>query len=148
MGTLREDLQGLGLDLLETHISWVLQRYLAEAVWFPTALLPSEGVSWSEIDDGTAMATLKDSGTTVSLECRFNKVGEITGVFTPGRYREVDGRYELTPWGGHFRNYEERVGIRIPVDADVEWQLPGGDLPYWKGRIVEIEYDTIMKESS
>lgn len=24
-----------------------LQRYLAEAIWFPTALLPSQGVTWT-----------------------------------------------------------------------------------------------------
>lgn len=28
-----------------------LQRYLAEAVWFPTALLPSAGVQWLGIDN-------------------------------------------------------------------------------------------------
>ena len=118
-----------------------LQRYLAEAVWFPTALLPSEGVKWSAIDNSRALATLTDSGTTVSLEFHFNDIGEITGVFTPGRYREVNGKYELTPWAGYFRNYEERDGMRIPVEGDVEWQLPSGNFPYWKGRIIEVEYD-------
>lgn len=118
-----------------------LQRYLAEAVWFPTALLPSEGVKWSAIDNSRALATLTDSGTTVSLEFHFNDVGEITSVFTPGRYREVNGKYELTPWKGHFYNYEEREGMRIPVEGAVEWQLPDGNFPYWKGRIVEVRYD-------
>ncbi|MEK9138381.1 MAG: DUF6544 family protein, partial [Bacteroidota bacterium] len=120
-----------------------LQRYLAESVWFPTALLPSEGVKWSAIDNNRALAAFTDSGTTVSLEFHFNDDGEITGVFTPGRYREVNGKYELTPWAGHFRTYEERDGMRIPVEADVEWQLPGGNFPYWKGRIVEVEYDFV-----
>ena len=118
-----------------------LQRYLAEAVWFPTALLPSAGVKWSEMDNNRALATLTDSNTTVSLEFHFNDAGEITGVFTPGRYRKVNGKYELTPWAGHFRNYEARDGIRIPVEGVVEWQLPGGSFTYWKGRIVKVEYD-------
>ena len=118
-----------------------LQRYLAEAVWFPTALLPSEGVKWSAIDDSRALATLTDSGTTVSLEFHFNDFGEITGVFTPGRYREVNGKYKLTPWAGYFRNYEERDGMRIPVEGNVEWRLPSENLPYWKGRIIEVKYD-------
>ncbi|MCK4499879.1 hypothetical protein KAU11_05235 [Candidatus Babeliales bacterium] len=118
-----------------------LQRYLAEAVWFPTALLPSEGVKWSAIDNSRALATLTDFGTTVSLEFHFNDVGEITSVFTPGRYREVNGKYELTPWAGYFSNYEERDGMRIPVEGNVEWQLPGENLPYWKGRIIKVKYD-------
>lgn len=118
-----------------------LQRYLAEAVWFPTSLLPSNGVMWSAIDDSRALATVTDSGTTVSLEFRFNDIGKIISVFTPGRYREVSGRYELTPWEGHFRNYEERDGMWIPTEADVEWQLRDGNLPYWKGRIVQVTYE-------
>ena len=118
-----------------------LQRYLAEAVWFPTALLPSEGVKWNAIDNSRALATLTDGGTTVSLEFQFNDIGEITGVFTPGRYRDAEGKYELTPWAGHFFNYEERHGMRIPLEGDVEWQLPGGSFPYWKGRIATVQYD-------
>ncbi len=118
-----------------------LQRYLAEAVWFPTALLPGEGVRWSPIDESCALATLTDSGTTVSLEFRFNDSGEVTGVFTPGRFRAVDGKYELTPWAGQFANYQERAGMRIPLDASVEWHLATGIFNWWRGRIVEVEYD-------
>jgi hypothetical protein len=117
-----------------------LHRYLAEAVWCPTALLPGEGVKWTAIDDSRALATLTDSGITVSLEFHFNELGEITGVFTSERYREVKGSYELTPWAGHFRNYEERDGIQIPLEGEVGWQLPMGNLPYWKGRIEQIKY--------
>ena len=35
-----------------------LQRYFAEARWVPTALLPSERVVWTTIDDSRALATL------------------------------------------------------------------------------------------
>jgi hypothetical protein len=118
-----------------------LQRFLAEAVWFPTALLPGAGVQWRAIDNSRALATLTDSGTTVSLEFRFNDAGEITSVFTPGRYRSVNGKYELAPWEAHLRSYEERDGVRIPVEGDVEWQLRDGSFPYWKGRIVQAKYD-------
>ena len=117
-----------------------LQRYLAEAVWFPTALLPSQGVMWSEIDDYTAKATITDSNTTISLDFLFNEAGEITGAYTPGRYREVNGNYKLTPWAGHFHKYELRNGIRIPVEAEVSWELPEGSFPYWKAEITGIEY--------
>jgi len=93
-----------------------------------------------KIDDSSALATLTDSGITVSLEFDFNEIGEIMGVYTSGRYREVNGKYELTPWFGSFRKYEDRHGIRIPVEGEVEWQLPEGSLIYWKGRITEIQY--------
>lgn len=118
-----------------------LQRYLAEAVWFPTALLPTQGVQWEPVDEASARATLTDSGTTVSLEFYFNDAHEVTGVSTSGRYREVDGEYEPTPWVGRFSDYGERDGLHIPLEAEVEWELPSGRFPYWRGRIVEVEYE-------
>ncbi len=117
-----------------------LQRYLAEAAWFPTALLPSAGVKWSAIDENRALATLTDSGITVSLEFRFNQAGEITSVFAPSRYREANGKYEKAPWEGHHRNYKEKEGMRVPTEGEVEWHLPDGKFPYWKGTIVETTY--------
>jgi hypothetical protein len=118
-----------------------LMRYLAEAVWLPTALLPSEGVKWKGIDQNTALATLSDGETTVSLEFRFNQKGEITSVFSHERFRDVKGKYELAAWAGYFGNYEERNGMYIPIEGEVEWQLASGALPYWKGRIIEVEYE-------
>lgn len=119
-----------------------MQRYLAEAVWLPTVLLPSENLQWSAIDDERALAMLTDAGLTVSLEFRFNDSGEIISVYTPGRYyREDDGRYVLKPWAGYHRAYAERSGMRIPIEGEVEWQLPNGRLPYCKLNIVGIEYE-------
>jgi hypothetical protein len=118
-----------------------LQRYLAEAVWFPTALLPGAGIRWSALDRDSALATLSGAGVSVSLEFRFNEGGEVTRVFAPGRHREVRGRYEPTPWAGYFRHYDERGGMRIPIEGEVEWQLAGRALPYWKGRVVDVEYE-------
>jgi hypothetical protein len=120
-----------------------LQRYFAEAVWFPTALLPESGVVWRAIDDSRALATLGDSGVKVSLEFSFNAKGEITRIFSAGRYREAGGKYELTPWVVQVSAYEERGGMRIPIEGEVSWQLPEGLQPYWKGRIMDVQYDFV-----
>lgn len=116
-----------------------LQRYLAEAVWIPTALLPSQGVQWTALDDSTAQATLTDGQTTVSLDFTFNAEGEITRAFTPARFREVQGRFEPTPWECRYTEYADRGGMRIPLAGEVEWQLPNRRLPYWRGRVVSLE---------
>ena len=55
-----------------------LLRFFAEAAWYPTALLPSQGVRWEAIDDTSARATLTDGETTVSLEFRFDASGLIS----------------------------------------------------------------------
>ena len=118
-----------------------LMRYLAEAVWLPTALLPSERLRWSPIDDSRAVATLTDLGLTVSLEFTFGDTGEITSVFSPERYMESGGDYKPIPWAGRFWDYREHDRMMIPEKAEVEWQLPEGTGPYWKGRLIDVDYE-------
>lgn len=118
-----------------------LHRYLAEAVWFPTALLPSQGVVWTPIDERSARASLTAGGTTVGLDFRFGADGLVESVFTPERARDVDGHAVPTPWQGHFFDYEERGGMRIPLGGEVGWLLPEGPQVYWRGRITGAAFD-------
>lgn len=117
-----------------------LQRYLAESVWYPTALLPAEGVRWTAIDGRSARATLEHDGTTVSLTFHFGDDHLVERVVVEGRPRAVDDGFEPTRWSGQFSEYRERGGLLVPTEADVEWNLPDGDLPYWRAEIAEIEY--------
>jgi type II secretory pathway pseudopilin PulG len=68
-----------------------LFRHLAECLWFPTALLPSQGVVWDAIDDTRARATIADGATRVSLEFQFGQDGLIESAITPSRFRTVKG---------------------------------------------------------
>lgn len=116
-------------------------RFFAEAAWYPTALLPSQGVAWEAIDDNQARATLSDGIATVTLVFQFDDKGLISSVSSDGRYREVDGELVATPWQGRFWNYELQDGMLIPLDGEVAWLLPEGPKPYWRGRIQRIEYE-------
>jgi hypothetical protein len=118
-----------------------LQRYLAESVWFPTALLPREGLTWEPIDESSARATLTDSGVSVSLDFRFGEKGEVVGVYTPARFRDVNGTPVPTPWQGSFQSYGRVGGVMVPREGEVVWLLPEGRLSYWRGEIVRIEYE-------
>ncbi|MGC4043359.1 MAG: hypothetical protein QM758_06110 [Armatimonas sp.] len=115
-----------------------LQRWLAEAVWFPTLLLPGGNVSWEAIDDTHALAMVADHGVLVSLEFTFGEHGEITRCYTPARYRETTP----TPWEGRYRNYVSRNGMRVPQDSEVAWILPDGRLEYCRLHIDDIQYDS------
>lgn len=117
-----------------------LHRYLAEAVWFPTALLPSAGVQWAAVDSTTARATLSTPTATVSLDFHFGPDGLVERVYTPARARAVGNATAMTPWEGRFTRYETRNGLLIPIDAEVAWLLPEGRQPYWRGRLTKIEY--------
>jgi hypothetical protein len=121
-----------------------LVRWLGEAVWFPTALLPEEapgeGVRWQAIDDTTARATLTDGATNVAAEFDFGPGGEITGM-TAQRYRNVNGKGVLTPFEVRYRAYARRAGIMVPLSAEAAWLLPEGRYPYWRGQPADIAYE-------
>lgn len=117
-----------------------LMRYLTEAVWYPPAFLPAQGIEWVPIDDNSAMASLEDKWNKVSLVFYFNNHDDVERIFADERPREVDGNYVPTPWTGYFKNYQLRNGILVPLEGEAEWNLPSGDLPYWRGYLDEIEY--------
>jgi hypothetical protein len=117
-----------------------LLRYLGEAVWFPTALLPTSGVTWAAIDDASATATLSDGATTVSLDAHFAASGEIAWL-SAMRPRDVRRRSVLTPWVAQLHGYTRRHGMMVPASGAVEWELESGSLPYWRGRVVSAHYD-------
>lgn len=119
-----------------------LVRYLAEAVWFPTALLPTQGVKWEPIDEHSARATIENEDVTASLVFYFDEQNEVAQVTTE-RYRQEENDYAT--WTGYFREYEEHHGVRIPTEAEVKWELPEGDLPYWRAVIEDITYQTAQE---
>ena len=116
-----------------------LQRWMAEAVWLPTALLPREGLTWSALDAHTARMTVQDAGVSASADFRFGAQGEILEV-SALRYRDVDGKPVLTPWRGRFWSYARVEGLQVPREAEVGWELPEGLQLYWRARLESFEY--------
>jgi hypothetical protein len=117
-----------------------LHRQLAERVWFPTSLLPSQGVRWEAVDDSTARASLTDSGITVSLTAHFGDDDLIQRVEMM-RYRDVNGTGVSTPFVGHFRGYARLDGMLVPLEGETEWILPEGRFMFWKARITDARYE-------
>jgi hypothetical protein len=118
-----------------------LLRWFAEAAWYPTALLPSQGVRWAAVDDTSATATMQDGDTSVTLLFRFNADGLIDSMRAEARGALIDGVNVPTPWEGRWSRYELRDGMRVPIEGEVAWMLPAGLWPYWRGRITSIAYE-------
>jgi hypothetical protein len=117
-----------------------LHRFLAEAVWYPWALVPSERLTWQGIDERRALATLTVHGTTVALEFRFGESGEVESIYSPGRWGSFDGGYAKVPWEGHFSSYVRRDQVLVPLYGEVGWYR-GDTLEWvWKGRIKSIDW--------
>lgn len=116
-------------------------RFFIEVAWYPTALLPSQGVQWEAIDDTAATATLRDGDTTVTLLFRYNAYDLIDSVRAEARGALIGGVTVPTPWEGHLSTYESRDGMRVPIEGEVAWILPAGPKPYWRDRIPSIGYE-------
>jgi hypothetical protein len=117
-----------------------LMRYLAEAVWFPTALLPTQGVSWQAMDERHAIATISVGNTEAKLVFEFDEDHLISSVYADGRPMISGGKIRFAPWQGRFWNYRMQDGMLIPIEGEVAWIIEGKRLPYWRGRIEKIEY--------
>lgn len=115
-----------------------LLRFFAETTWYPTALLPSQGVRWEAIDNTSARATFTDGTTTVSLVFQFNAEGTISTIRAEARYRD---KLTAMPWSGRFWEYSVRNGMLIPLEGEVGWEYPEGTRLYFKGKITEINYE-------
>lgn len=115
-----------------------LQRYLAEIVWFPSAVL-SPYIKWESIDDHSAKAILNYQGTEGSGIFHFDNKGEFI-MFTAMRFKDIkDDEPKL--WTVNAIKTEERNGIKIPVECEAKWKLGNEDWTWLKLKITDIEYN-------
>lgn len=121
-----------------------LLRFFAEAAWYPTALLPSQGMRWDAINNTSARATLTDGATTVSLVFQFDAEGAIATMRSEARYRD---KLTAMPWNGRFWEYSVCSGMLIPLEGEVGWEYPEGTRLYFKGRITEINYEFVPQHN-
>jgi hypothetical protein len=115
-------------------------RFLAEASWYPTALLPSQGARWTAVDDNAAQVTLSDGAMSAAMTLRFDAQGLVTSARAEARGRTVGKDVVMTPWEGQWSHYEQRDGMQVPTRGEVAWLTPEGRKPYWRGRVTSLRY--------
>jgi len=120
-----------------------LMRYFAEMVWYPTALLASQGVRWEAVDDLSANATLLDGSISLTLLFRFDDAGLITSVHADSRSASVgkDGVVVMLPWECSVSNYQRRDEMMVPTRGEAAWLRPEGRKPYFIGNLTSLVYD-------
>ena len=114
-----------------------LLRWLAESVWFPTNLLPSENVQWLPIDNLSAKLTFNYNDLSLFFIVRFNNTGGIAEMETK---RYLDEK-KISTWICKMEKYNEINGIFIPTEAEAFWRLEKGDFSYAKFNVKVVEYD-------
>jgi hypothetical protein len=116
-------------------------RFFAEAAWYPTALLPSQGVRWEAIDEHSANASIADGPLALSLLFRFNDAGLIDSVRAEARGSIVGDTVVMMPWECVFFDYQVRDGMTVPSTGEVAWIHPAGRKPYFRGTITSVSYE-------
>ena len=116
-------------------------RFCFEAAWYPTALLPSQGVVWQAIDANSANAVFTDSGITIQVRFGFGSDGLIQTVFAEKRGRLVGTVLTQTPWLGTYSNYAVRSNMLVPLRGEVAWVLPDATKSYYRSLMTEVAYE-------
>jgi hypothetical protein len=117
-----------------------LMRFFAEAAWYPTALLPSQGVRWEAVDDNSAHATLVDGPLALTLLFRFNDAGLIDSFRAEARGAMVGKEMVTLPWEGNWSNYQVRDGMTVPLAGEVAWMHQEGRRAYFLGSVTSLAY--------
>ena len=116
-------------------------RFFAEAAWYPTALLPSQGVRWEAVDERSANATIADGPLTLTLLFRFNDACLIDSVRAEARGAMVGNEIVMMPWECRTSGYELRDGMTVPITGEASWVWPEGRKPYFRGTIRLLTYE-------
>ncbi len=114
-----------------------LMRYFAEMAWYPTALLPSQGVRWAAVDDHSANATLVDGPISLTLLFSFDDAGLITSVHADARGSGVGKDMVMLPWDCSVSNYQLRNGMMVPTRGGAG----KGGQPYFVGDLTSLDYE-------
>jgi L-rhamnose mutarotase len=115
---------------------------LSESLLIPNMAL-QEYIVWEEIDALHAKAAITNYGITAGGIFTFNENGEMLSFTTDDREATAtDGTSEKVKWTAVCSNYVETNGIKKPTVLKAIWHYDDGDLVYFDGKDVVIEFDT------
>jgi hypothetical protein len=118
-------------------------RWFAEAPWYPTALLPSQGVRWAVVDDASANATMVDGPITLTLLFKFNEAGLIASVRADSRGAGVGKDMVMLPWDCGLSDYQPQGGMLLPMTGEAAWVRPEGRKAYFVGHVKKLSHELL-----
>ena len=96
-----------------------LMRWFAESVWYPTALLPSQGIEWRGKDSTSAQASITDGAIRLTMLFRFGDDGLVCGIRLDARAAMVGRQTLMLHWERIFGGYQRQYGMLVPFQAEV-----------------------------
>ena len=115
-------------------------RWFAEAVWYPTALLLSQGVTWSAVDETSARATWTDGRLVLSLLFRFGPDGLVSSIHVDTCAATVKGVSLLLSWECRLSYDPSQGGMLVPMTGKVLYFTADGEQSYFRGTVMRIGY--------
>lgn len=116
---------------------------LAEGLLMPNFVL-QDYVRWEEIDEKHAKATISYYGISASGIFVFDDNGAMISFTSEDReYNDGNGNTKKVKWSAVCGDYKDMNGIKYPTTLKGIWHLETGDLVYFDGRDVIINYNVI-----
>ncbi|WP_138433203.1 DUF6544 family protein [Winogradskyella algicola] len=119
--------------------SGAMIRFLSEMCWFPSAAL-SEHISWQEMDNNRAKATLTYKEQSVSGIFSFTEKGDLLS-FEANRYYGGSTDSKEEKWLIHMEEYKLFNGLKIPNKSKVLWKFEKGDFHWLTVEITDLKYN-------
>lgn len=117
-----------------------LVTFLAEALFVPSAALEPY-IQWEAMDDTHAKATIEAYGLSCSGIFTFSEEGEMQSFTTDDRMATgMGGKMERVRWTAILADYRMDGDLLLPSTLQAVWNYPEGDLLYFDGKDVSIEY--------
>jgi len=115
-----------------------LVTVLAECFLAPGVAL-QDYISWEEIDDTHARATISYYDISASGVFTFNEKGEVISFRTADRTSvDMDGTVREAEWSAIYSDYKDNNGIRQPSVLISIWHYPEGDYVYFNENKSEV----------
>jgi hypothetical protein len=117
-----------------------LFRYLTSTCMFPMVHGSTDFISWENVDDTTAKATIRDKDHSVEAFVRFNGRGGIESIESCQKTHPETGRPVPGHFASRFSGYTNEEGYRIPIQISSEMILPEGEEVHAEYVITDIEF--------
>ena len=119
-----------------------LSRWLSSAVFFPTALLPSEKLTWIPIDENSAKLLFSHQEIIIEAHVYFGRRGEIIRLTTDRYCAET---HRLEKWSAFYKSYATQQGVEVPMEVGAIWHFESHSFNYIRYRMTNIDFNKTQR---
>ncbi len=115
-----------------------LQRYLAEIISCPAALVNHAALDWTATGPNILRVRDRNDLTGATVDFVIADDGRPLDC-TAERPRTVGKQSIPTPWAGRATDFREFEGMLLPYRLAAEWRLPEGPFVYFESEVTSLE---------